>query len=143
MVDVASLILQRLAIDVIALIKGKDVHIALGESLDTFFFRNPGANVLDDPCALWNVLSYEESLSSNLRRPNTYLNLHRVTFSFLTISVFSQGVFSCHHSVEAGRKGCIVVDLVQGLNEFLDLLILQRITDIEYLMCNLIMAFTP
>ena len=32
--------------------------------------------------------------------------------------------------VESGLKGCIIVDLVQNLNEFLDLLlILQRITD--------------
>jgi hypothetical protein len=89
MVDVASLILQRLAIDVIALIKGKDVGIAPGESLGTFFLGNPGANVLNDPSTLLNVLGCEESLSSNPRRTNTYLNLHRGTFSFLASSMFS------------------------------------------------------
>src|SRR4029453_13748150 len=89
MVDVARLVLQRLAIDVIALIKGKDVGIAPGESLGTFFLRNPGANILNDPSTLLNVLGCEESLSSNPRRTNTYLNLHRSTFWFLASSVFS------------------------------------------------------
>src|SRR5262249_12850776 len=89
MVDIARLVLQRLAIDVIALIKGKDVGIAPGESLSTFFLGNPGTNVLNDPSALLNVLGCEESLSSNPRRTNTYLNLHRSTFLCLASSVFS------------------------------------------------------
>ena len=84
MIDVARGVLQRLAIDVVALIKGKNVSIALGESLGTFFFGNPGANVLDDPRAFLDILSRKESLASNPRRTDTYLNFHRITFSFWT-----------------------------------------------------------
>src|SRR5262249_31436073 len=89
MVDVARLVLQRFAINVIALIKGEDVGIAPGESLGTFFLGNPCATVLNDPLHFLNVLGCEESLSSNPRRTNTYLNLHRGTFSFLARSMFS------------------------------------------------------
>src|SRR5206468_10900532 len=95
MVDVAGLILQRLAVDVVPVIERKHIGVALGESLHTFFFGNLGANVLNDPSTLLNILGCEKSLSGNPRRTHTYLNLHRVTFSFWVTPCSPLGVARC------------------------------------------------
>ena len=49
MVDVAGLILPRLAINIVALIEGKNIGIARSYTAAAFFFVNLGADILDDP----------------------------------------------------------------------------------------------
>ena len=82
MVDVPSCVLQGFAIDIVALIEGKNIGVALGESLGTFFFGNLLPNVLNDPGTLFDLLCCEESLASNPRWTHTYLHLHSVTSWF-------------------------------------------------------------
>jgi hypothetical protein len=59
MVDVAGFVLQSLAVNIIAVIEGKNVLIALIEALSGFFLRNPLPNVLNDPRAFFDMLGGE------------------------------------------------------------------------------------
>src|SRR5262249_40942768 len=65
-VDVAGGIAEDLAVDVVLVTEGKDVHIALGESLGTFGFGNPLSNILHNPRAFFDILEGKEPLACNM-----------------------------------------------------------------------------
>src|SRR5262245_325395 len=78
MVDVACRIVQGLAINGIAVIQVKDVDIACGATARALLAGNFFPAVSHNPGPLGDSLRRKESLTSNTRWTNTYLNLHRI-----------------------------------------------------------------
>src|SRR5262249_6929070 len=83
MVDVARRILQRLAINVVAVIDGKNVDVAVRDSAGAFVEGNLLPDVSKDPRPFLDSLRGKQSLSGNTGRTHTYLNFHSLlTFPY-------------------------------------------------------------
>src|SRR5439155_21542338 len=80
MVDIAGSIGECLAVDSIAIILMKDVGIAFCAAASALLVGNLFTNVGNNPGPLWDILRRKESLSSNARWADTYLNLHRLPY---------------------------------------------------------------
>jgi hypothetical protein len=56
-VDIAGFVLQRFAIDIVAMIKFHNIWIVLRQAISGFFLGNSLPNVLDYPRTLFDILS--------------------------------------------------------------------------------------
>jgi hypothetical protein len=65
MIDVAGFVLERLPVNIVAVIEMKNVRVTLRESPQAFFFGNSGSDVLNDARAFFNILCGKQPLSGN------------------------------------------------------------------------------
>jgi len=85
-IDVASFILQGLAVNIIAVIEVKDILVSLTQAFNRFFLGNSLTEVLNNPGALLNRLGSKESFAGNAGCPNPNSNLHALLTSPLDVS---------------------------------------------------------
>jgi hypothetical protein len=77
-VAIACRVPEDCAINIIALIEGKNIDIALGEASRTFGFGNLLPNVGENPGPLPNMLRRKEPKPSNTRFPHPDTYFHRI-----------------------------------------------------------------
>jgi len=65
MVDIAGSIAEDLAIDIVLVAEGKNIGIALSQSLGTLCFVNPFTNVLNHSDVFVNILKRKQPLACN------------------------------------------------------------------------------
>ena len=75
-VDVAGFVLQGFPINIIAVVEGENVLIALVEAFGGFVLGNSLPDVLNNPRAFFDILSGEESFACDARRTDPDPNFH-------------------------------------------------------------------
>ena len=65
MIDIAGGILDKFAVDVEAVVQGKEIDIALIQADLSFLLGNLFPDILDNPPAVWDLLGRKESRARN------------------------------------------------------------------------------
>ena len=93
-VDIAGGVPEDLAINIVAVIEGKNIRIALGQAPGAFVFGNLLADVGKNPGPVFDVLRGKEPEACNTRfmHPDTYF--HRSPASFLGFSMVAASLYA-------------------------------------------------
>jgi hypothetical protein len=107
MIDVASGVAEDLAVNIILPIKGKDIDIALGNALGTFWFGNPLPNILQNPGVFFDVLSRKHAFPCNRGLPNPYPYFHGSASSLHSLYPLSPLRHSHYEEMYQGRQEAV------------------------------------